>query len=304
MDAKAKELWEEKYGDANYAFDFANKLIIKSEYKTKSPFSWTIDIYDFGDEASFIAHTETIKLRDHKPVFEIDGLKYIITQNPNYSYSIISPSKISDEKCPINFDLFLNSKINNYAEQNYSFVIVTIKKMNKDIANIFLSFIVDYFKGFKQFISFNIDDSNFARTEIKFQFLNDEKFTSSDAFEIAVTSSTLMPLIIHRLSSLEQKVWKIDEEFEQEHYYNVFFVSQKMDENYYPFKDIKITEMITMFENTIFLDEKTKNEITEYGTSKNGFEMTKNSVEEGFYQYRYSRTDIAKYNDLVLSKAK
>ncbi|MGL5643456.1 MAG: hypothetical protein ACRCW3_01630 [Metamycoplasmataceae bacterium] len=304
MAAKIKELWEEIYGDVEYAFDFANKLIIKKEYKTKSPFAWDIDIYDFGDEASFIAHIETIKLRDKKPVFEINGIKYIITQNPNYSYSIISPSKITDEKCPINFDLFLNSKINNYQQQNYSFIIITVKKMNQDIANIFLSFIVDYFKGFKEFISFNIDDSNFARTEIKFQFLNEEKFTSSDTFEIAVTTSTLMPLIIHRLSSLESKIWKLDEEFNQEYYYNVFFVSKRMDENYFPFKEIKITEMITMFENTIFLDVDTKKEITEKGTSKNGFEVAKNSVEEGFYQYRYSRTDIAKYNDLVLSKVK
>ncbi|MGL5205406.1 MAG: hypothetical protein ACRC7B_00630 [Metamycoplasmataceae bacterium] len=304
METKIKELWEEKYGDADYAFDFANKLIIKNEYKTKSPFSWDVDIYDFGDEASFIAHKETIKLRAKKPIFEIDGLKYIVTQNPNYSYSIISPSKISDERCPINFDLFLNSKINNYAEHNYSFIIIAIKKMNKDLFNIFLTFIVDYFRNFKQFISFDIDDNNFSRTEIKFQFLNEEKFMSSDAFEISVTISTLMPLIIHRLSSLEQNIWKIDEEFIQENYYNVFFSSKKMDENYYPFKDIKITEMITMFENTIFLDENTKKEIIENGISKNGFEVAKNSVEEGFYQYRYSRTDIAKYNELVLSKTK
>ncbi|MGL5617703.1 MAG: hypothetical protein ACRCWU_01455 [Metamycoplasmataceae bacterium] len=304
MDKKINELWEEKFGNTEYAFDFANKLIIKKEFKTKSSFSWDIDIYDFGDEANFIANVETIRLRDRKPVFEIEGLKYIITQNPNYTYSIISPSKISDEKCPINFDLLLNSKINNYEKQNYSFIIITVKKMKKNIANIFLSFVVDYFKTFKQFISFNIDDSNFSRTEIKFQFLNDKNFTSSDAFEISVTISTLMPLIIHRLSLLNQKLWKIDVEFNKENYYNVFFDSKKMDENYYPFDNIKITEMITMFENTIFIDEKTKKEITENGISKNGFESAKNSVKEGFYQYRYLRTDIAKYCDLVLSKAK
>ncbi|MGL5205199.1 MAG: hypothetical protein ACRC9F_00380 [Metamycoplasmataceae bacterium] len=304
MNARVKELWEEKYGEANYGFDFANKLIIKSEYKTKSPFSWDIDIYDFGDEVNFIANTETIKIRNKKPIFEVDGIKYIVTKNPNHLYSIFSPSKIMDEKCPINFDLFLNNKINNYEQQNYSFIIITIKKMNNDMFNIFLSFVVDYFKTFKQFISFSINDDNFSRTEIKFQFLNINEFTSNKVFDIAVTIFTLMPLIIHRLSSLEEKLWKIHEEFNQEHYYNVFFTSQKIEENYYALKDIKITEMITMFENMIFLDEKTKNEMIENGMSKNGFEITKNSVEEGFYQYRFTRTDIAKYNEMILTKIK
>ncbi|MGL6124941.1 MAG: hypothetical protein ACRC1F_00415 [Metamycoplasmataceae bacterium] len=304
MKEKAKELWEEKYGDSEYSFDFANKLIIKSEYQTNSPFSWDTDIYDFGDEASFIANIETIKARDKKPVFEIDNVRYIVTRNPNYSYSILSPSKISDEKCPINFDLFLNSKINNYTEKDYSFIIISLRKMEENIENIFNSYVIEYFKIFKQLISFDFDNSSYSRTELKFQFINSDEFTIKKTFEIALTLSSLMPLIIHRLSSLETKLWKHEDSLNDEHYYNIFFTIKNNNENYFELKNIKILGMINMFENGIFLDESTKKAVVNKGISIAGFAVAKNSIEEGIYQYEFSRTDISQYNEIILSKSK
>lgn len=300
MEIKAKELWEQIYGDNEYSFDFANKLIIKKEYKTDSLFSWDYERYDFDDEKSFIANRETIKLRDRKSIFEIDDIKYIITRNPNYSYSILSPTKISDENCPINFDLFLNNKITNYEEKDYSFVIITLQKMTQDIANIFNNYIVEYLKIFKDLISFDINNENYSRTEIKFQFLISEDLTVKKTLEIGLTLSSLMPLIIHRLSSLNIELW--NDEIEDGKYYNIFVTSKKTNENYFELKNIGILGMLTTFENSIFIDNITKDRIIKEGVFENNFIRAKNSGIEGVYQYKFSRHDISEYNEVITSK--
>lgn len=304
MEIKSKELWNEIYGDAEYSFDFANKLIIKDEYKTKTPFSWEADRYDFDDEKSFIANIETIKSRDKKPVFEIDNSRYIVTKNPDYSYSILSPSKISDENCPINFDLFLNNKINNYEKKDYSFIIISIKKMNMEILNIFNNYIVEYVKIFKNLISFDIDNSHFSRSEIKIQFLLSNDFSIRKTLEIGLTISSLMPLIIHRFSSLDEKLWSNEDDMDDENYYNLFITSRRTNENPFALKNVSILGMIFTFENSIFIDDETKKEVVKKGIFENSFVKAKNSVEDDIYQYKFSRIDISQYNEIVLSKAK
>jgi hypothetical protein len=154
----------------------------------------------------FIANLETIKIRDSQSMFEIDSNKYIITKNPDYSYSILSTSKISDENCPINFDLFLNNKINTYQEKEYSFIIISVKKMQPDILNVFGNYLVEYLKIFKELVSFDISNENFSRTELKFQFLLSDTFTIKKTLEVGMTISSLMPLIVHRLSALSPQL--------------------------------------------------------------------------------------------------
>ncbi len=300
MEIKPLELWEEKYGKEEHAFDFSGKLIIKSEYQTDSPFAWNTELYNEDEKRSFIAHVETIKIRDKKSMFEIAENKYIITKNPNYSFSILSTSKITDENCPINFDLFLNNKINTYQKKEYSFLIITFKKMQSDILNVFSNYLIEYLKDFKELISFDINNENFSRTELKFQFLISDIFTIKKTLEIATTISSLMPLIIHRLSSLSSQLWSVDSEGKE--YFNIFLTSSKVDENYFELKNKEILGMMSSFENTILIDEITKEKIVKEGIFANNFSRAKNSADEGVYQYKFSRNDIFQYNDLIFSK--
>ncbi len=300
MEIKPIELWEEKYEKEEYAFDFAGKLIIKSEYQTDSPFAWNTEPYNEDEKRSFIANIETIKIRDKKSMFEIDGNKYIITKNPNYNFSILSTSKITDENCPINFDLFLNNKINTYQKKEYSFMIIAFKKMQSDIFNVFSNYIIEYLKNFKEMISFDVNNENFSRTELKFQFLISDVFTIKKTLEIAITISSLMPLIIHRLSFLNSQLWSVD--LEGKEYFNIFLSSSKVDENYFELKNKEILGMMSSFENTILIDEITKEGITKEGIFVNNFSKAKNSGDEGVYQYKFSRNDIFQYNDLIFSK--
>ena len=299
MEIQPKQLWEEFYGDKEYAFDFANKLIIKEEFKTKSPFSWDIERYDFEDEKSFIANLKTIKIRDKKSVFEIDNNKYIVTKNPDYSYTILSTTSIRDENCPINFDLFLNHKINNYVKVDYSFIVISLKKMAKDILNILTNYLIEYLKIHKELISFDIDDSNFSRTEIKFQFILKDNFDEMKTLDIALTISSLMPLIIHRLNSLNTGLW-IDNIFEKK-YFNVFVLSKKASENYFKLKSVGVLGMISGFENSIFINEEFKTSLTKNNNNENNFVKAKNSGIDGVYEYKYLRNDIVQYNEIILS---
>ncbi len=300
MEKKPIELWEEEYSKQEYAFDFANKLIIKSEHQTKSPFAWDVELYNQDEKRTFIANLETIKIRDQQSMFEIEGNKYIVTKNPDYSFSILSTSKISDEKCPINFDLFLNNKINTYQEKEYTFIIMSFKKMQPDILNVFGNYLVEYLKTFKELVSFDINNANFSRTELKFQFLISDIFTMKKTLEVGMTISSLMPLITHRLSSLSPQLWSVDSEGPA--YFNLFISSAKTDENYFQLKNMEILGMLTSFENSIFVDEVTKDGIVKEGIFTNNFSKAKNSGTDGVYKYEFSRNDIFQYNELVFSK--
>ena len=301
MDMKPNELWEEIYGDKEYSFDFANKLIIKKEFKTKSQFSWNAEQYDFEDETFFIANLETINIRDKRSIFEIGNDKYIITKNPDYSYTILSTTSISDEKCPINFDLFLNYKINNYEKKDYSFIVISLKKMNKDALNIFTNYIIEYLKIYKELISFDIDDSNFSRTEIKFQFIINSNFDEKNTLDIALTISSLMPLIIYRLNSLSIGLWISN--IEETTYFNIFVSSKKSLENYFKLKDVGTLGMISGFENLIFINKELKIGLSKNNDNQNNnFVKAKNSEVEGIYEYKYLRNDISQYNEIIFRK--
>ncbi len=300
MENKSIELWEKTYGKEEYSFDFANKLIIKNQYKTESPFAWDTELYNQNEEKMFIANLETIKIRDSQSMFEIDSNKYIITKNPDYSYSILSTSKISDENCPINFDLFLNNKINTYQEKEYSFIIISVKKMQPDILNVFGNYLVEYLKIFKELVSFDISNENFSRTELKFQFLLSDTFTIKKTLEVGMTISSLMPLIVHRLSALSPQLWS--SESESWEYFNIFISSAKTDENIFHLKNMEILGMLVSFENFIFVDEDVKEKLIKEGIFNNNFSKAKNSGTEGVYKYKFSRNDIFQYNELVFSK--
>lgn len=302
MKIKAQELWEELYGDQQFVFDFSNKLILKSEFETESLFSWAVEKYDDNDEKSFIASIESIKIRDKKSIFEIEGNKYIITKNPNYSYSILMTTKINDEKSPINFDLFLNNRINNYEKKDYSYIIISVRKMSQDMLNIFNNYIIDYLKNYNELVSFDLDNSNFSRTELKFQFNNNDKFNEKKILDISLTISSLMPLIIHRLSLTSIELWLQNDLTESNYYFNIFVTSNKSYENKFKLKEVEILGMISSFENSIFIDEITKKQVEKSGIFSNSFIKAKNSGTEGVYQYKFLRSDIAEYNKIILTK--
>lgn len=299
MAIKHKDLWIELYGEKEYTFDFANKLIIRNEYKTNSPFSWNKEQFDFDDDKSFIANSLTIKLRNKMSNFEIDGEKYFITKNPDYSYSILTTTKIIDEKCPINFDLVLNNKINDYHKREYSYIIISYRKMNNDAMNIFNNYIVNYINNFKELISFDINNNSFARTEIKFQFEINNSFTLNKVLEIVITIRSLMPLIFHRLSNLEIELWS--EDMQDKNNFNIFLSSNNSFENVFELKNIENLGMIISFENTIFIDKRTKDIILNTGSFADSFVKAKNSATPDVYQYKLARSDITDYNQKVIN---
>ncbi len=303
MNIKPKELWEILYGDKDFDFDFANQLIVKNEYKTNSMFSWKIEQFDFDDEKYFIANCSTIAKRNKKSMFEIDNEKYIITKNPDYSYSILSTTRIIDEKCPINFDLVLNNQINTYSKQAYSYIVISLRKMNKDCLNIFSNYIVQYIKRFEEMISFDINDSLISRTEIKFQFKANP--LSDKIFKIGLTISSLMPLIIYRLlniNNINTNLWK--DENQSQKFFNIFISSNTAFENVFELKNIDILGNIATFENSIFIDENTKNEVINFGGFVSGFTKSKNSITPNVYEYKFSRIDISDYSQKIFSSKK
>lgn len=300
MGIKSKDLWEQLYGDKEFAFDFDNQLMIRKEYKTNSLFSWNKEQFDFEDEKSFIANISTIKNRDKKSIFEINNIKYFITKNPDYSYSILTPTKILDEKCPINFDLFLSNKISNYCKKEYSYILISFRKMNNDAMNIFNNYIVGYISNFKELTSFDINNNLFARTEIKFQFEINKFLNINKVLEIAITISSLMPLIIYRLSNLEIELWA--EEMQEGGNFNIFVSSNNTFENIFELKNIESLGMITSFENTIFIDKRTKDIILNNGGFADSFVKAKNSATPDVYQYKLARIDIADYNQRIINK--
>ncbi|MDK2819865.1 MAG: hypothetical protein KFW07_03440 [Mycoplasmataceae bacterium] len=302
MKIKAQELWEELFGEQKFVFDFSNKLILKSEFQTDSLFSWDLENYDVDDEKFFIASIEAIKLRNKQSIFEIDDNKYIVTKNPDYSYSILSTTKINDEKCPINFDLFLNNKINNYEEKDYSFIIIAVKKMSQDMLNIFNNYIIDYLKNYKELLSFDLDNANFSRTELRFQFQNNDDFNTKKALDISLTISSLMPLIIHRLSLTSIELWIQNDLTDSNKFFNIFVTSTRAFENNFKLKEMEILGMITSFENSIFVDEESKKQIEKKGIFSDSFVKAKNSGTEGVYQYKFLRSDIAEYNKIIFNK--
>ncbi|MGL4343021.1 MAG: hypothetical protein ACRCRZ_00420 [Metamycoplasmataceae bacterium] len=104
--------WNSIFDNEILGYDFAGKLILKNEFRTNSKYAWDIDFFDrsIDDNKKYIASRISIKNRNSKKEFEIDGIIYNVVHIDD-NYRIINSQKSENI---ITIPRLLNKKIDNY----------------------------------------------------------------------------------------------------------------------------------------------------------------------------------------------
>lgn len=299
---QAFKLWEEKFPNQNYGFDFANSLIIKTEFQTDSPYSWDLDYYDYHDQEQFIGATKNIKIRNQQPVFIIDDIKYLVTKNPDFSYSIISANQISNDASALNFDLFHLQKIKSFQAQDFYFLSLNLKKLQPKIEENFVYNFQLILNNFFQETMIHIETTQDYKITISAMIKNNQS-TLAKLMKVILKINSLIQLLIFRLKQLYQNIWIDQFENDYEQFYNLFLfkVQPNQEQPIYHQAHHQLVDFVNSFDNKIFANQNLVDDFVAQGFEKSQFRHYDQFGENIIYEYPFVNSEF--YNYLKKLKA-
>lgn len=296
---EALKLWEKEFGDKDYGFDFANTLILKSEFQTNSIYSWDLDYFDYQNQEQFIAAIKNIKTRNKQSTFVINNEKYLICKNPDFSYSIINANNINSKSNVLNLDLFYLNKIKNFQKENLIILSLSIKKMQADPENNFLS-------NFQHLIQMFFPDSlvtingEFTYKTLITILIKTTDIKPTEMMKKILKINSLVQLLIFRIKQVYSKVWINLNDEEQEnpkHFYNLFLFKNNPDSklNIYEENKIQLLDLINTFNNTIFCNQNLVDAFLENGFNKSEFRLFDHFGDLSIYEYPFLNHEFNTY---------
>lgn len=297
MDNKENKIWNDIFGNCDYAFDFANELILREEFNTNSQFSWNIDFYDYNDDEIFIASKNLIKTRNKQPVFTFKENRYIVTKNPNSSYSIIKTNEIIDNASPLNFDLYLSHKINNFKNDSKVVVSINFRKMNEEIEPIFISYLQDVIGKLFQTNIFKFNNENILKNKISF-LISQKVWTSSHFLIDILKLNSIIQLTKIRLEENFSNIW-LDEDFIDDNYYFnifIFLPEEKNKKSIFLQNELNFINYVETLDNKIFINNLMVEKLNKLNlVEENEFAKTQLYDDYRIYEYRYSHSEFYRY---------
>lgn len=295
--SNSKKIWEKEFKDNEYAFDFSNKLILKNEFRTGKEYSWDYDSFDYNDEieTAFIANENLIKAKDKQPIFMFEGNKYISIKNDNFTYSIISPTKIIDIDNPINYDLYLLNKFLNYNNSNYFVFTISYKKLRSKLNDVFISFISDSLKARIDF-EFLKTESDEWKNKLSF-LIHKEKHNAKEILDVATIFKPLLKLFLIRAKEKFENIFESLIVEEDLMFFNIYiFFDDKSVDNIFENNKINFINYAESLEERILLNENFKTELVDnHLVASSEFLKLYNFNGIKIYGYNYVNTRFDSY---------
>lgn len=296
---EALKLWEKEFGNKDYGFDFANTLILKSEFQTNSIYSWDLDYFDYQNQEQFILATKNIKIRNKQSTFVINNEKYLICKNPDFTYSIVNANNINSKSNVLNLDLFYLNKIKNFPKENLIILSLSIKKMQADPENNFLS-------NFQHLIQIFFPDSlvtingEFTYKTLITILIKTTDIKPTEMMKKILKINSLVQLLIFRIKQVYSNIWINLNDEEQEnpkHFYNLFLFKNNPDSklNIYEENKIQLLDLINTFNNTIFCNQNLVDAFLENGFNKSEFRLFDHFGDLSIYEYPFLNHEFNTY---------
>ena len=296
---EALKLWEKEFGDKDYGFDFANTLILKSEFQTNSIYSWNLDYFDYQNQEQFIMATKNIKIRNKQSTFVINNEKYLICKNPDFTYSIVNANNINSKSNVLNIDLFYLNKIKNFPKENLLILSLSIKKMQADPENNFLS-------NFQHLIQIFFPDSlvtinsEFTYKTLITILIKKTDIKPTEIMKKILKINSLVQLLIFRIKQVYSKTWinlNNEDQENPKHFYNLFLFKNNPDSklNIYQENKIQLLDLVNTFNNTIFCNQNLVDAFLENGFNKSEFRLFDHFGDLSIYEYPFLNHEFNTY---------
>ena len=296
---EALKIWEKEFGDKDYGFDFANTLILKSEFQTDSIYGWDLDYFDYQNQEQFIAAIKNIKTRNKQSTFVINNEKYLICKNPDFSYSIINANNINSKSNVLNLDLFYLNKIKNFQKENLIILSLSIKKMQADPENNFLSNFQHLIKTFFPDSLITINNEFTYKTLITI-LIKTTDIKPTEMMKKILKINSLVQLLIFRIKQVYLNIWinlNNEDQENPKHFYNLFLFKNNPDSklNIYEENKIQLLDLINTFNNTIFCNQNLVDDFLENGFNKSEFRLFDHFGDLSIYEYPFLNHEFNTY---------
>ena len=296
---EALKIWEKEFGDKDYGFDFANTLILKSEFQTDSIYGWDLDYFDYQNQEQFIAAIKNIKTRNKQSTFVINNEKYLICKNPDFSYSIINANNINSKSNVLNLDLFYLNKIKNFQKENLIILSLSIKKMQADPENNFLSNFQHLIKTFFPDSLITINNEFTYKTLITI-LIKTTDIKPTEMMKKILKINSLVQLLIFRIKQVYLNIWinlNNEDQENPKHFYNLFLFKNNPDSklNIYEENKIQLLDLINTFNNTIFCNQNLVDAFLENGFNKSEFRLFDHFGDVSIYEYPFLNHEFNTY---------
>ena len=296
---EALKIWEKEFDDKDYGFDFANTLILKSEFQTDSIYGWDLDYFDYQNQEQFIAAIKNIKTRNKQSTFVINNEKYLICKNPDFSYSIINANNINSKSNVLNLDLFYLNKIKNFQKENLIILSLSIKKMQADPENNFLSNFQHLIKTFFPDSLITINNEFTYKTLITI-LIKTTDIKPTEMMKKILKINSLVQLLIFRIKQVYLNIWinlNNEDQENPKHFYNLFLFKNNPDSklNIYEENKIQLLDLINTFNNTIFCNQNLVDAFLENGFNKSEFRLFDHFGDLSIYEYPFLNHEFNTY---------
>ena len=296
---EALKLWEKEFGDKDYGFDFANTLILKTEFQTDSIYGWDLDYFDYQNQEQFILATKNIKIRNKQSTFVINNEKYLICKNPDFTYSIVNANNINSKSNVLNIDLFYLNKIKNFQKENLIILSLSIKKMQADPENNFLS-------NFQHLIQTFFPDSlvtingEFTYKTLITILIKTTDIKPTEMMKKILKINSLVQLLIFRIKQVYSNIWinlNNEDQENPKYFYNLFLFKNNPDSklNIYEENKIQLLDLINTFNNTIFCNQNLVDAFLENGFNKSEFRLFDHFGDLSIYEYPFLNHEFNTY---------
>lgn len=296
---EALKLWEKEFGDKDYGFDFANTLILKTEFQTNSIYGWDLDYFDYQNQEQFIAAIKNIKTRNKQSTFVINNEKYLICKNPDFTYSIVNANNINSKSNVLNIDLFYLNKIKNFQKENLIILSLSIKKMQADPENNFLS-------NFQHLIQIFFPDSlvtingEFTYKTLITILIKTTDIKPTEMMKKILKINSLVQLLIFRIKQVYSNIWinlNNEDQENPKNFYNLFLFKNNPDSklNIYEENKIQLLDLINTFNNTIFCNQNLVDDFLENGFNKSEFRLFDHFGDLSIYEYPFLNHEFNTY---------
>ena len=296
---EALKLWEKEFGDKDYGFDFANTLILKTEFQTNSIYGWDLDYFDYQNQEQFIAAIKNIKTRNKQSTFVINNEKYLICKNPDFTYSIVNANNINSKSNVLNLDLFYLNKIKNFQKENLIILSLSIKKMQADPENNFLS-------NFQHLIQIFFPDSlvtingEFTYKTLITILIKTTDIKPTEMMKKILKINSLVQLLIFRIKQVYSNIWinlNNEDQENPKNFYNLFLFKNNPDSklNIYEENKIQLLDLINTFNNTIFCNQNLVDDFLENGFNKSEFRLFDHFGDLSIYEYPFLNHEFNTY---------
>lgn len=167
--------WELKFGNKKVVYDYANQLMVKSEYGKNVEGGWGFDKYFKDDENSqFISSLNSILQRGGKNSFKVND-KWYKVMNKNGIYAI-------EEKHEKDYSLYSNEAIEHDVRNLHPEAVKKFNGKYESYASLLINlnhFPVDYLDKFEEFLNRMIGEMNVFKS--KFIYINKKSYESGNS---------------------------------------------------------------------------------------------------------------------------